>query len=145
MQRKNLAAVAVLGIAGAAIVTTFAFVASAQSDTPAAPPADSGAVVQVTAAPSTTIDTSALVTTTKAAPKTSAKVEVQVQTTEQAKAKVQQRQAAAADESDTQTEQTLAPGETSTTVGTVTHAPPTCMAGETSADCEDDGLRNGSA
>jgi hypothetical protein len=103
MQCKNIAAAGVLGIAGAAIVTTFAFVASAQSPgSPPVAPAGSAVVVQVTDAPSSTIDTTSLApTTTKAPVKTPAKAEVQVQTTEQATARTvqtQQRQAAAADD-----------------------------------------------
>lgn len=150
MQRRNLAAFGVLGLAGAGLATVAALVASGQDSPTPGPvaPADQVAVVQVTDAPTS----SPALTTTKA----------QVRTTEQAEAPAQRTVRAAADEpgdtaSDPTGEQTLAPGETSTTEATQYHPITTtvidtggggtspCAPDESSPDCLDDGWHNGSS
>lgn len=128
MQRQRQQILAVSGIT-AAVLAVGGGIAIAMSGsgsaTPPATPADQGAVVQITDAPSST--SSVAVTTTEAAPKTTAKVEVQ--TTEKGvapKRTVQQRAAAEGDDenpADTSTDQ---PPASQPTPATSRQEEPTC-------------------
>lgn len=149
MQRKLIAPIAVLGLAGAGLATVAALLASGQDSPAPAAPRDSGAAVQIVDTTGATTSSVAVTTTSKAPATTSSKVEVRT-TDQQAaapKKTVQQRQVAAADEptTDPATSDTPGPGAPDRNTSAYTPAPVACLPAETSADCLDDGFHNGSA
>ena len=146
MQRKLIAPIAVLGLAGAGLATVAALLASGQDSPAPAAPRDSGAVIQVTDTPATT--TSVAVTTTSKTPATTSS-KVEVRTTEQQAAAprktVQQRQVAAADDPVTTTDPGTSSSDDTAAVPPTHYQPTPCSETETSPDCLDDGLHNGSS